>query len=328
MAQQVTSQSYGYGKGGEIPRFGYLRQEGSGDVTRPLATVVTDIWQHALLTRHTIEHREKGKRDFEQRLAKFGLNKDEYIGIPVGSAVWIVEKDGSSDHDMWIICRTERAKRQLYDTFPPIGGERDSSISHFIVTQDEVFDTIRDNRYNPLHPRLAPLFLTPDEHVGGNKDALARLRLRAIDAIKHTPGAHQYVWDGSGDQDSHLQRAFNEKYVMWGLRGLRYDDVGKRGRRIYAMLEARGRRIVESMHAQTHENFHEIMNTYRSWFFSVLGNLQLPSFAEVEKELRATGGKINLIPERAAHHDLQPGTPTRRCVWAGTYIELPGQQIH
>ena len=132
-----------------------------------IETFVTRIWEHPLLTSKTSEHRNKGKKLFEEYLSQKGLNKDDYVGIPFGSSVWIT--DDNSDFDFNVIAKNKQSKIALSGLLFQEGTPHGLSIDNI-----GNLDTIESGGSIPYY--LKDMFFTSDDYLSGNLELAKNTR--------------------------------------------------------------------------------------------------------------------------------------------------------
>ena len=131
------------------------------------------VWNHPLLTEATIQHRSAFPAKFQEWCEKWKLDPNQLVAVPAGSSRWIVDEKGNSDWD-FILYGPRSIIEPYINTRAQISPKPDHTNQLAAHPVDEYYDD-----WPPMIEPLAPLLLTPDNFIAGNKDLAAKIRLRA-----------------------------------------------------------------------------------------------------------------------------------------------------
>jgi len=220
--------------------------------------LVTRMWEHPLVDDRMRENRKRGKILLQKVIANSDLADSKYIGIPVGSAMWVVDQD--SDHDFNLV--TSEENRGKYDKllFQYGHGSEDKKFPVDIFTARYDYDLVKT-------PSPALLF-TPDEYIVGDLEFIHSLRLRIIDAI-----------ESSGE------KAWSPDFLaQWWSMTKNWPQIhGKRKERFDFAVSNRSQQTNRPSKWEA---------AYRHRVF----NFQLPSFEDYASAIKQTNGALRINP--------------------------------
>lgn len=218
--------------------------------------VLKEVWSNELVDATALQHRTVGPRVLQQLYGGYGVKPEDYIALPVKSAIWGAEEDTRYSFAL-ILLNHERQKRFR------AAREDAPDVDLDIVSAVESADVFT-NHYPGFE-----LFLTPDELVTGNLEETKRLRIKGV-------RGHKYAkhWQGSHS----IHDYFYDRYVNYGIGA---KESSGRYRRIMTKLNAR---------AQQEENPEEWIRL----FLKRRRSLKLPGFIGFREYLLENNGSLHM----------------------------------
>ncbi len=224
---------------------------------------VTRMWEHPLLDQKTIQHRQRGKDALATLFSANNLSDLPYVGVPVGSEIWIV--DQNSDFDFIVFTP------HGYKLYAEIGNLIQSVGNNTVVHIINAFDSVlKDGK--PLWGDYISILLTPDEYVLGDAELARQLRHSLVDKLEREQKADA-LWSLATD--------YGNSFRSWP------HSTEKRRIRFEKQLRARSERS-----SKPHK--------WQRYFQEAAIALELPPFAVYRDAIRQTNGALHLNPRYKA----------------------------
>lgn len=224
---------------------------------------VTRVWEHPLVDKRLKEHRQEAKRQTLLYLEKHGIDKDSFVGIPVGSTRTIVNEE--SDFDVVFIAKDMEAFKKM------------AQIHAFQIPKEapdfrlEIGNIIPPYVVDSCGEGSVHLLFTPDEYLLGNLEFAKEARLRIIRGIKRQFGDEVETEWGS------IEAIFNRFYKEWHLSERKKTD--------------RFRQVMNRRSKQTH-----VPQRWSDRFLKSLRGMKVPDYQTFSFAMEHSGGALELLP--------------------------------
>lgn len=227
---------------------------------------VTRMWEHPLVDERMRKHRTQGTEFLEKIVDVHGLSDSRWIGIPVGSTLWVVNPE--SDHDFALVIPNDHPKGFMdiyYDYSHENSHNKTKKLPIDIVRIGSESDLLRI-----ASTEKYALLFTPDEYIAGDLNLAHSLRLRIVDKMSRE---NKFPDDMSD-------------WLEWYVK--KWPQLGdKREGRYKAALKERA--------WQSNDPF-----GWRRVFEDNVANLKLPSFEDYASAIKQRNGALNINPRFVA----------------------------
>jgi len=157
--------------------------------------VLSEVWEHALVDEQTRSHRREGQEVLRKLLHGRSVSQEDYAAFPVKAA--ILGAEPGVRYSFGLLLLNYEKEKKLKGALPD-APDLDLDIT-YAVTPGNLFGH---------HIVGHEVFLTPDEYVAGNLEAVRRIRRKSVKG-------HKFGQLWSGRQG--MQEYFRERYAEYGL---------------------------------------------------------------------------------------------------------------
>jgi len=225
---------------------------------------VTKVWEHPLVTETTRRHRLKLKQKVADLMSKNGMTEKQYIGLPIGSSVWI--SLSNSDYDVILFGANDEVARKIEEISPVKTGMVD------IIASGSVNYIHKINEKWPYY-----LFYIPDEYITGNLEIAHNIRTSLTDEL-HPNNRDRF--------DKYAPDLFKTFFRDWDnddwYKNYNPLEVGRRKERFNKAFEIRS--------LQNHNP-----DRWKNAFAKNLSAIQSPDFTTFSEAMKMSHGALTLI---------------------------------
>jgi len=255
---------------------------------------VTRVWEHPLVTESIREHRRNSIILIESALEIWGINKGDYIALPVGSALWAVNRD--SDFDCVIFTKDEQTKIDVYMAKKDLWMYRNCNVIG--VFKEDDIENPEHYIDSMLRCSAFGLLFVPDDYIAGSSDVLApRMRIALLSYLRTN--------DPKGELWEKVKEHFNFYYRNWAENRPPYDrnqdgSLKNRQQRIGPLLEHRSRSLTKQERkegARDKGEKEEKKNRAELWkekFQDALNSFKIPDFNTYYQAMGERAGQVRI----------------------------------
>ena len=183
--------------------------------TDPVKTFLGRVWEHSLVDKNLRRHREGIKTAANEVFEAFGVEPEHCVAIPVGSMPWGVDEE--TDYDFIVVTDDYDTYAKMTRKLKDYVDDQQSRVTRHRELLDVMQVAYSGKISDPSNVYLfIPLFLVPDDYLGGNLEVAAQARLNAIryfEKLSEQPGFGH--WDWRETLSGAIEGAFDTNYRHW-----------------------------------------------------------------------------------------------------------------